>query len=202
MRFLHRSKFLYHGCLTSHSCMITGRWELKISNYGLENLKSTQKIDDLLLSVKNTDEERARVLSSVDDLLWLAPESVIATPHNVYLTFPSQHADVYSAGVIINEILTREKPYGDLNTSPQHIFNQVCEDDLRPKMKPSGQDDFTDGMNAIIHDCLEADCFDRPSFDTIGVGVFFYNSKKKKKRFSNIVCLGTGRSNRSLLLWF
>jgi serine/threonine protein kinase len=158
--------------------MITGRWELKITNYGLDNLKNSQKVDDISLYIKNTENEQAKVVGSVDDLLWLAPESVVATPHNVYLTFPSQQADVYSAGIIINQILTRERPYSNLKASPHSIFNQVCEDELRPKMRPLGQDDFTSGMNAIIHDCLETDCFQRPSFDTLGVKYYYINHDK------------------------
>ena len=40
--FLHRSKFLFHGCLTSQSCVITGRWELKITDYGLHKVRESQ----------------------------------------------------------------------------------------------------------------------------------------------------------------
>lgn len=149
--------------------MISGRWELKIANYGLEGIKNIQRIDDFVL-VKNHNEQ-VHVLGSLDDLLWLAPESVITTIENVYLTFPSQQADVYSAGIIINEILTREKPYAELHQSPQMIFNQVCEDEIRPKVKISSieQDDFTNGMVSIVRDCLQTDPLLRPTFCTLGV---------------------------------
>lgn len=171
MRFLHQSKFQHHGCLTSHCCMITGRWELKIANYGLEGIKNIQRVDDFVL-VKSHNEQ-AHVLNSLDDLLWLAPESVVATTENVYLTFPSQQADVYSAGIIINEILTREKPYSELHQSPQIIFNQVCEKNIRPEVKISATDqgDFTNGMVSIVQDCLQTDPLLRPTFGALGVSV-------------------------------
>lgn len=40
-------------------------------------------------------DEVAHVLRSTETLLWLAPESVVATPSNVYLAYPSKPADVY-----------------------------------------------------------------------------------------------------------
>jgi serine/threonine protein kinase len=165
--------------------MVTGRWELKISNYGLDHIKSTQidiidppqlirKQSSPLLFVDDgsSTEQVAHVIRSTQNLLWMAPESVVATPSNVYLTYPSRQADVYSAGIIINEILTRESPFADHlreHLSPEIIFNQVCEIDLRPRTQPSGQDDFTDGMSAIVSDCLQRNCYARPSFTTIGV---------------------------------
>jgi hypothetical protein len=74
-----------------------------------------------------------------------------------------------SAGIIINEILTREKPYANKQLSPEFIFQQVCTIDLRPRMQPPGKDDFTQGMNSIVSDCLQRSSYARPSFKKIGV---------------------------------
>ncbi|KAG2235247.1 hypothetical protein INT48_004714 [Thamnidium elegans] len=185
MRFLHRSKFLYHGCLTSNDCMITGRWELKISNYGFNRIRNSQldlidpptlvrkqssSFNVLFDDVTPSHDQVARVLKSQNTLLWLAPESVVATPSNVYITFPSKPADVYSVGIIINEILTREKPYASQlhgGLSPEIIFGQICDLELRPRMQPSGQDDFTYGMNLIVSDCLQRNSNERPSLNAI-----------------------------------
>ncbi|KAL9558812.1 hypothetical protein MBANPS3_000712 [Mucor bainieri] len=197
MRFLHRSKFQYHGCLTSDCCMVTGRWELKIANYGLRQLRHSQVVDTMgcsptALKHKHNNlfpkdaalytDEVAHVLRSTETLLWLAPESVVATPSNVYLAYPSKPADVYSAGIIINEILTREKPYVHQQACPEYVFQQVCSMDLRPRMQPPGIDDFTEGMNSIVSDCLQRDAYARPSFASIGSRVealdpYFYGSE-------------------------
>lgn len=87
--------------------MVTGRWELKISNYGLRQLRHSQVVDTMghspNLKRKNSlfkkdavlTDEIAHVLRSTETLLWLAPESVVTTPLNVYLTYPSKQADVY-----------------------------------------------------------------------------------------------------------
>lgn len=116
MRLLHRSNFLYRGCLTSNDCMITGRWELKISNYGFNDIKNTQLdfIDPpnlirkqssssnvLFDDVSPSHEQVAQVWRSSNTLLWLAPESVVAVHSNVYITFPNKPTDVYGVGIII-----------------------------------------------------------------------------------------------------
>lgn len=36
-------------------------------------------------------------------------------------------------------------------------------------MQPPGKDDFTQGMNSIVSDCLQQSPYARPSFTTIGV---------------------------------
>ncbi|KAF9969299.1 hypothetical protein BGZ73_008394 [Actinomortierella ambigua] len=42
MEFLHDSKIGFHGRLTSMNCLISSRWELKITGYGLNGLLNTQ----------------------------------------------------------------------------------------------------------------------------------------------------------------
>lgn len=88
--------------------MVTGRWELKISSYGLGQLRHSQAVDTMgcsptTLKRKNSlflkdaalTKQVAHVLRSNETLLWLAPESVVPSPSNVYLAYPSKPADVY-----------------------------------------------------------------------------------------------------------
>ncbi|KAG0168665.1 hypothetical protein DFQ30_004442 [Apophysomyces sp. BC1015] len=55
--FLQRSKFAVHSFLTSSSCMVSGKWELKITDYGLNEVRQSQ-LDPLMLSAlpKKTDQ--------------------------------------------------------------------------------------------------------------------------------------------------
>ncbi|KAG0086303.1 hypothetical protein BGZ93_000199, partial [Podila epicladia] len=48
MEFLHMSKMELHGRLTSLNCMISSRWELKITGYGLDGLFMSQEDNPLL----------------------------------------------------------------------------------------------------------------------------------------------------------
>ncbi|KAF8950180.1 hypothetical protein BGZ52_003415, partial [Haplosporangium bisporale] len=48
MEFLHMSKMELHGRLTSLNCLISSRWELKITGYGLDGLFLSQQDPSLL----------------------------------------------------------------------------------------------------------------------------------------------------------
>lgn len=117
MEFLHRSKFMFHGCLTSQSCFITGRWELKISDYGLDKVRQSQYDPTLMHSLGKQFPQLSRtsrilpnhlpgtthkqdtqpmiIVPHNENLLWLAPESVVCDDSNVCLTKPSRRADAY-----------------------------------------------------------------------------------------------------------
>ncbi|KAI8092857.1 uncharacterized protein BX664DRAFT_96027 [Halteromyces radiatus] len=182
MAFIHRSKFAVHGCLTSSACFISSKWELKISNYGLHKLRRSQVDSVLLPSVRNNYLEvagqRNEIINNLEDLnvvqfnrtlLWLAPESVYRTPLGIYLTNPSKSADVYSAGIIMNEIITRELPYQALlddGLTAENIFNM--QHSGPSCLVLSKKDDYAEKFNSIILDCLRRDSSGRPSFATIG----------------------------------
>lgn len=85
------------------------------------------------------------------------------------ITIQTPHHNLRSAGVIINEILTRERPYANRQSCPEHIFHEVCTVDLRPQMQPLSRDDFTEGMTSIVSDCLQRNAYARPSFTSIAV---------------------------------
>ena len=103
MDFLYNSKFQYHGCLTSHSCMITGKWELKIADYGLTRTRIAT-LDPLTLSSlrKNylplhdsSNTIQPRIVDSYEKLLWLAPETVTILPFDTCVAMPTKRSDVY-----------------------------------------------------------------------------------------------------------
>ncbi|KAI8391178.1 uncharacterized protein BYT42DRAFT_602084 [Radiomyces spectabilis] len=204
MAFLHRSKFLYHGCLTSKTCMISGKWELKITDYGLKKVRHSQLDPLIQLSLhKNyhqssvqsngasaTEQSEAQALPNHEKLLWIAPESVTYSPLDVYLTHPSKAADVYSAGIIINEILTRETPYHELTEqglSPEVIFEHIRDKGLRPTMQLPMQDEYSDDVNAVILDCLQVDPSLRPTFSGIGLEKYANDMENLvRKRTANL----------------
>lgn len=74
--------------------MITGRWELKISDYDLGAVRDSQ-YDPAILAAIEQQQEIARVIPSKQKLLWLAPESCYKLLPNVWCTRPSKRADIY-----------------------------------------------------------------------------------------------------------
>ncbi|KAI9245683.1 hypothetical protein BDA99DRAFT_543582 [Phascolomyces articulosus] len=191
MEFLQRSKFLYHGRLTSRSCMISGKWELKITDYGLTKVRLMQ-VDAATLShirkyypyVEDPKSKGDPLVHSQDELFWLAPETVTVLPAGTILSCPSKRSDAYSVGVIINEILTREKPYKDLldqGYSQLAIFKMISsrsgsrEKRIRPKLvKTMDADGYAERINQIIEECMSEDPCARPTFSAMDsrIGAF------------------------------
>ena len=66
MTHLHNSSLVSHGNLTSHTCLIDGRFTLKVADYGLPYFRKTI---DLQPPRPNETVER-----SYETLLWRAPE--------------------------------------------------------------------------------------------------------------------------------
>ncbi|KAL7326247.1 Histidine kinase osmosensor, variant 3 [Mucor circinelloides] len=172
--FLQHSRFNYHGSLTSFSCLITGKWELKISDYGLQKVRCSQ-IDPTVVGAlrknshvdsKDLCSDHTQIMTSSEHLLWVAPESVACTPIGLYMTSPTKRADIYSVGIIINEILTRERPYQKLlnqGITYENIFQRVCEENLQVTMRAAAEDEYADKINTIIRDCLQSDPNSRPT---------------------------------------
>lgn len=97
MIYLHESELRVHGNLKSTNCVITSRWSLQVSDYGLHELREGQVFEH--------ENQRFKAL------LWTSPELLL----NGAMEKPqrgTQKADVFSFGVILHEIFTRTGPYG------------------------------------------------------------------------------------------
>jgi serine/threonine protein kinase len=96
VHFIHQSKIETHGLLTSACCVITGRWELKIANFGVQKIRQAQ-LDPTVLSFidKQYPGVPSIVVPNQEILLWLAPESVGDLSSYLKVTFPSRKADIY-----------------------------------------------------------------------------------------------------------
>ena len=93
MIYLHNSAFEYHGRLKSTNCLIDGRFMVKIGDYGLRNL---------FKQIGKEQEVNPR------SLFWTAPEHLRSTePYKC----GSKKGDVYSFGIILQEVITRCEPF-------------------------------------------------------------------------------------------
>ena len=111
MHFLHYSTQLgVHGNLRSSNCLVTSRWTLQITDFGLHDLRSTA-------DEEWSDEENSY---SVCKLLWKAPEALRDDRGK-----GTQKGDVYSFGIILYEIFGRAGPYGDSLMTTEEILNQL-----------------------------------------------------------------------------
>ncbi|XP_026320713.1 atrial natriuretic peptide receptor 1-like [Hyposmocoma kahamanoa] len=153
-----------HGKLRSSNCLIDGRFVLKISDYGLHTLCTpTDLIKDDTYYYK---------------LLWTSPELV---PGSIYPgAVASLKGDVYSFGIILEEIVVRAGPFHHFTStmSNEEIVSRVCARETPPFRPVVGVNEVgagTGGAGAgAAGELLElaAKCWaecpdDRPTFDTI-----------------------------------
>ncbi|XP_060805716.1 atrial natriuretic peptide receptor 1 [Amyelois transitella] len=151
-----------HGKLRSSNCLIDGRFVLKISDYGLNTLCTpTDLIKDDTYYYK---------------LLWTAPELVAASIYPGAAA--SLKGDVYSFGIILEEIVLRAGPFHHCtaNMSNKEIVSRVCARESPPFRPVVCTSEVTAGGGGAgaAAELLElaAKCWneipdERPSFDTI-----------------------------------
>ncbi|XP_077987526.1 atrial natriuretic peptide receptor 1-like [Glandiceps talaboti] len=129
MDFIHGSFLKFHGNLKSSNCLVDMRFVLKITDFGLRQWREHIPGYD--------DDNDTLELSDYYGLFWRAPELL----RNVSVDQGTQKGDIYSFGIILQEIMTRSGPYETELTeqclSPKAIIENVkgtAVPPFRPKM--------------------------------------------------------------------
>ena len=105
MAFIH-SNFGVHGNLKSTNCVITGRWVLQLTDFGLADLRNSEL---RRRSVEMLDEDNNQMDQTIlKAQLWRSPELLRQGPDNMVVT---KEADVYAFGIILHEIIARKGPF-------------------------------------------------------------------------------------------
>ncbi|KAF8979955.1 hypothetical protein BGZ46_004804 [Entomortierella lignicola] len=115
----------------------------------------------------------ARACEDILDGRWVAPENMVCK-RSGFRKSATKPGDVYSAGVIFNEIMTRKTPYSrqlsDLNPvdGPYKLFDMIKYENLRPDfLLDDASDESIGAVNQLIRNCLQPDPNMRPSFASI-----------------------------------
>uniref|UniRef100_A0A1I8PTX7 Guanylate cyclase n=1 Tax=Stomoxys calcitrans TaxID=35570 RepID=A0A1I8PTX7_STOCA len=115
MRYLHASPLRVHGTLTSRNCVVDARWVLKITDYGLPQFYEAQGVQPTPRTAK--------------EMLWCAPEQLRSLKphqhHNHSRLMTTQAGDVYSFGIIMQEVVVRGEPYCMLSLSAEEIIAKI-----------------------------------------------------------------------------
>ena len=109
MSYLNSTLIRSHGQLKSRCCLITSRWQLKIASYGLSVFRKDERINSQLHEYE-----------SFKSLLWTAPELLRQGPDKPY--YGTRKGDVYSYGIILQELVYRAAPFFMDSTSPKGIL--------------------------------------------------------------------------------
>ncbi|XP_062993291.1 retinal guanylyl cyclase 1 [Elgaria multicarinata webbii] len=107
MKYLHHHEFP-HGRLKSRNCVVDGRFVLKVTDHGYNELLEAQKI--------------IREPMKPEDRFWTAPELLRDSSQERKGTF---RGDVYSISIIMQEVICRAAPYCMLDMSPEEIIKKV-----------------------------------------------------------------------------
>ncbi|XP_071631245.1 retinal guanylyl cyclase 2 isoform X1 [Temnothorax longispinosus] len=149
MKYLHSTPIRVHGYLTSRNCVIDARWVLKVTDYGLPAFYEVQNI--------------VPPVKTARDLLWTAPELL---RHLNLRKKGTQPGDVYSFGIIMQEVVVRGEPFCMLALSPEDIIEKVMKPP--PLIRPSVSKGAAppEAIN-IMRQCWAETAEMRPDFDDV-----------------------------------
>lgn len=132
MKYLH-NRDIIHGRLKSRNCVVDGRFVLKVTDYGFNEILIAQSVNtdeekpegELIHQIKNKTKKiffgfclslLFNFLFSNEDLLWTAPELLRNSSLRRKGTFTG---DVYSFSIITQEVVCRSAPFCMLDMPPR-----------------------------------------------------------------------------------
>lgn len=134
MLYIHESTTLIcHGNLKSSNCVVTSRWVLQVSDFGLHDMRHCAESD----SIGEHQYYRSKFFCSLTkadwivwqisfhhklDLLWKAPELLRNSHAPIKGT---QEGDIYSFAIILFEIIGRKGPYGGVYLEPKGKLQEI-----------------------------------------------------------------------------
>ncbi|XP_004871480.1 atrial natriuretic peptide receptor 1 [Heterocephalus glaber] len=167
MLFLHSGAICSHGSLKSSNCVVDGRFVLKITDYGLQSFRDPEPEQGHSLYAKK---------------LWTAPELLrMASPP----ARGSQAGDVYSFGIILQEIALRSGVFHveGLHLSPKEIIERVTRGE-QPPFRPSlALQSHLEELGQLMQRCWAEDPQERPPFQQIRLTL----RKSNREHSSNIL---------------
>ncbi|KAL4224613.1 Nitrogen permease regulator 2 [Mactra antiquata] len=155
MSYLHSSPLHVHGRLSSTNCVIDSRFALKITDYGPKSVLSRDREIERRKSSSNKTFNTRK-------LLWTAPEHLANYEQGAIGV--SQKGDVFSFGIILQEIAMRAGPY-EANADDIDDILKVLTDrsdgTIRPVVPP---DCCSSSLMSMMEQCWQQYPVDRPSF--------------------------------------
>uniref|UniRef100_A0A914YCS2 guanylate cyclase n=1 Tax=Panagrolaimus superbus TaxID=310955 RepID=A0A914YCS2_9BILA len=149
--YLHNSPlFQYHGDISSKTCLVDERWQVKITLYGLYPFKVYEKRDH-------------------ESLLWCAPE-ILRSDEEFY---GNAAADIYSFAITASEIVTQKAVWaiGDNNEldSEEVVYRvkKITKTPFRPALSVDTFLDVNPSLLHLIRDCWSDEPKDRPTIKVI-----------------------------------
>uniref|UniRef100_A0A8C0NZN7 Guanylate cyclase n=1 Tax=Canis lupus familiaris TaxID=9615 RepID=A0A8C0NZN7_CANLF len=171
MLFLHNGAICSHGNLKSSNCVVDGRFVLKITDFGLESFRDPEPEQGHILYAKK---------------LWTAPELLrMASPP----ARGSQAGDVYSFGIILQEIALRSGVFHveGLDLSPKEIVERVTRGE-QPPFRPSlALQSHLEELGQLMQRCWAEEPQERPPFQQIRLMLRKFNRESSSNILDNLL---------------
>uniref|UniRef100_A0A8C2WXB7 Guanylate cyclase n=1 Tax=Cyclopterus lumpus TaxID=8103 RepID=A0A8C2WXB7_CYCLU len=154
MLFLHNSVIVSHGNLKSSNCVVDSRFVLKITDYGLESLRTANCPED-------THAYYTRKL-------WTAPELLRTECRPPCGT---QRGDIYSFSIILQEVaLLKGVFYLDsLTLTPKEIVQAVLHGGPSPLRPSLCLHSHREELGVLMQRCWSQDPQERPDFNGVKI---------------------------------
>ncbi|XP_057799746.1 serine/threonine-protein kinase STY17-like [Salvia miltiorrhiza] len=144
MQYLHEGKpKILHRDLKPSNIFLDDASHVRVADFGHARFLS--------------DGERA-MTGETGTFVYMAPEVIKCGPYD-------EKCDVYSFGIILNELITGEYPYIDTDFGPSKIAKEVAENGLRPKV--AEVEEQLEGLVELITKSWDQDPEIRPIFSEI-----------------------------------
>ncbi|KAM5243514.1 LOW QUALITY PROTEIN: guanylate cyclase 2G-like [Hipposideros larvatus] len=156
MLFLHRSPWGSHGNLKPSNCLVDGRMQVKLSGFGLWELKYGQTY--------RTYNEKTMDQS---ELYWTVPE-LLRLPEAPWSGTPK--ADVYSFAILMRELIHYQDsgPFGDHRETPDEIISRIRDHTASVPLRPSlSEEKGNEKVVVLVRACWHESPEKRPTFPSI-----------------------------------
>nr|CAD2194997.1 unnamed protein product [Meloidogyne enterolobii] len=144
---LHQSSIGVHGMLSSENCLINDRWQVKISDFGLNMIRESQPM-------------------SKRKLLWTAPELLRENNRK-----GTKEGDVYSFAIICCELVNRETVWNGVEREDDvdEILYRLRRSNVaiphRPQLHP--REEINQNFLHLVRDCWSENPPERPKIDQV-----------------------------------
>ncbi|VDM76662.1 unnamed protein product [Strongylus vulgaris] len=109
LQYIHKSFLEKHGRLTSSCCLVDSRWQVKISDYGVEPLNSEEQQTDL------------------ESKLYVAPELLRDPQRDA-----TKEGDIYSFAIICSELIGGTSAW-NMENRKEDVEAMPSDSNIRPK---------------------------------------------------------------------
>lgn len=162
LAYLHSTNIGSHGRLKSSNCVVDNRWTTKLTDFGLGSFRpNTVESGDGLKAT----EEACFSTFETRQLFWTAPELLSSRVLCLGdVGAGTKEGDLYSLGIIMSEVVTREQPYHDAGVDADELLRLISHQPRKKITVVNGRKNSPNGIReAWVDNSKPASALMRPA---------------------------------------